>query len=208
MWLPAGGIDQVAGALQARVDRGSADLERAQLDHAAADNRSQGSQIWASWNPRRKNDAVDQFLRINPPADAVIVRANWRDNPWFPTELEAERKHDLEYYPERYPHIWEGEYAKAFEGAYFAKQLQLAKLEGRIARVGADPILPRKIFFDLGGTSARADALAMWVVQFVGREIRILDYIEGIGQESCAVIAALIDQPTTRLENRSMTAAT
>lgn len=53
----------------------------------------------------------------------------------------------------------------------------------RIGRVGADPVLPYKAFFDLGGTSAKADALAIWIVQFVGREIRILDYIEGVGQE-------------------------
>jgi len=25
--------------------------------------RAEGSEIWASWNPRRKSDAVDQFLR-------------------------------------------------------------------------------------------------------------------------------------------------
>jgi hypothetical protein len=58
-----------------------------------------------------------------------------------------------------------------------------AKAEGRIGRASADPVLPYKAFFDLGGTSARADAVSIWIVQFVGREIRILDYIEGVGQE-------------------------
>ncbi len=48
-------------------------------------------------------------------------------------------------YPERYEHIWEGEYAKAFEGAYFAAALAAAKEEGIIGRVAADPLLPRKI---------------------------------------------------------------
>jgi phage terminase large subunit len=71
--------------------------------------RKSGSEIWASWNPRRKTDAVDRFLRMGPPDNAVVVRANHRDNPWFPPELEAERRHDYRHYPERYEHIWEGE---------------------------------------------------------------------------------------------------
>jgi phage terminase large subunit len=153
--------------------------------------RAPGSQIWASWNPRRAKDAIDQFLRVKPPHDAVVVRANWKDNPWFPPELEEERLHDLANYPDRYDHIWEGEYAKAFEGAYFAKQLTQAKAEERIARVAADPLLPKKCFFDLGGSGARADAMAIWVCQFIGREIRVLDYIEGISQPLAYYVAEL-----------------
>jgi phage terminase large subunit len=109
-----------------------------------------------------------------------VVQANWRDNPWFPQVLEDERKLDLELYPERYDHIWEGGYAKAFEGAYFAAQLNAAK--GRIGKVSADPLLPIRAYFDLGGSSASADAMAIWIVQFVGQEVRVLDYIEGVGQ--------------------------
>lgn len=144
--------------------------------------RAEGSEIWASWNPRRKSDAIDEFLRTNPPANAVVVKANWRDNPWFPKVLDDERKLDLQRYPERYEHIWEGDYAKAFEGAYFAKMLASARAEGRIGKVAADPLLPLRAFFDLGGSGASADAMAIWIVQWVGQEIRVLDYIEGVGQ--------------------------
>jgi phage terminase large subunit len=75
--------------------------------------RAEGSQIWASWNPRRKTDAIDEFLRQRRPDNAIIVRSSWRDNPWFTPELEDERQLDLKLYPERYDHFWEGEYAKA-----------------------------------------------------------------------------------------------
>src|SRR5215470_1687713 len=81
------------------------------------------SEIWASWNPTRKNDAVDEFFRDEKPADSIAVEANWRDNPFFPDVLERERLLELELYPDRYGHIWEGEYARAFEGAYFAQGL-------------------------------------------------------------------------------------
>jgi len=144
--------------------------------------RMQESELWFSWNPRRKSDSVDEFLRANKPADAVVVKSNWRDNPWFPDVLEQERKLDLERYPERYGHIWEGEYATATEGAYFAALLAKAKAEQRIGKVAADPLLPLRAFWDLGGSGATADAMAIWVVQWVNQQILVLDYIEGIGQ--------------------------
>jgi phage terminase large subunit len=96
--------------------------------------------------------------------------------------LDEERKLDLERYPERYDHVWEGGYAKAFEGAYFATGLSQARQQGRIGRVAADPLLPIKLFWDLGGSGASADAMAIWAVQFIAQEIRVLDYIEGQGQ--------------------------
>jgi phage terminase large subunit len=134
--------------------------------------RAQGSQIWFSWNPRRKSDAVDEFLRAKkPPDNAIVVQANWRDNPWFPEVLEEERRLDLETWPERYPHTWEGAYAAAFEGAYFAKHLERARQEGRICRVSVDPMLSVKAFFDIGGAGFKSDAMAIWLCQFVGREV-------------------------------------
>jgi hypothetical protein len=48
-------------------------------------SRPKDSEIWFSWNPRRKSDAVDKFLRVECPDNAIVVKANWRDNPWFPT---------------------------------------------------------------------------------------------------------------------------
>jgi phage terminase large subunit len=144
--------------------------------------RGADSQIWASWNPRRKGDAVDDFLRGRKPRGAAVVSVNWRDNPWFPQVLEEERLTDLTLYPDRYEHIWEGGYAKALEGAYYAKPLAEARAQRRICRVAADPLLPVRAFFDIGGSGANADAMAIWIAQFVDREIRVLDYIEGVGQ--------------------------
>jgi phage terminase large subunit len=46
--------------------------------------RRESSELWASWNPRRKSDAIDDFFRTKRPEGAILVNANWRDNPWFP----------------------------------------------------------------------------------------------------------------------------
>lgn len=144
--------------------------------------RVEGSEIWASWNPRRKTDAIDEFLRGSKHDNAAVVEANWRDNPWFPSVLEDERQLDKERYPERYDHIWEGAYATAFEGAYFASLLTQARQDGRIGVVAADPLLPIRAYCDIGGSGATADAFAIWIVQFVGQEIRVLNYYEAVGQ--------------------------
>jgi len=133
--------------------------------------RAAGSELWASWNPRRKSDAIDDFLRARKAEGAIVVNANWRDNPWFPAVLDEERRLDLKLYPDRYDHIWEGDYVRAFEGAYFAQVLNEARAEARIGRVSADPLLPLRAFIDIGGAGASADAFTIWIVQWVGTEI-------------------------------------
>lgn len=152
--------------------------------------RAPGSELWFSWNPRRKTDAVDALLRgAEPPTGAVVVRANWSDNPWFPAELEQERQDDARSRPDQYDHIWEGDYAKVVEGAYYAASLTQARAEKRIGRVAADPLMTYRLFWDIGGTGAKADACTIWVAQFIGREIRVLDYYEAQGQPLAAHVA-------------------
>lgn len=144
--------------------------------------RKDGAEIWASWNPRKKTDAIDEFLRQNAPAGSMVVEANWNQNPFFPARLEAERQHDLCHYPDQYPHIWEGEYVKIFEGAYYAAQLTAARSSNRITELSPDPLMTMRAIFDIGGTGAKADAVAIWIAQFIGPRILVLDYYEAVGQ--------------------------
>lgn len=145
--------------------------------------REEGSELWFSWNPRRKTDPVDMMLRGEQlPTDAKVIRANWSDNPYFPAVLEQERIDCLQITPEQYGHIWEGEYAVVLEGAYYAKHIQEARIGGRIGIVGPDPLMTYRIFVDIGGTGARADAFTMWIAQFIGKQVRVLDYYEAVGQ--------------------------
>jgi len=145
--------------------------------------RKPGSQMWFSWNARRKTDPVDVMFRgLEKPTGAVVVQANWRDNPWFTAELEQERLDCLRMQPDQYDHIWEGGYVAIAEGAYFARQLTAAKTEGRVGQVAADPLMVTRAYVDIGGTGAKADAFALWIVQFVGVAVRVLDYYEAVGQ--------------------------
>jgi phage terminase large subunit len=152
--------------------------------------RAPGSEKWFSWNPRRRTDAIDQLLRGKEvPTGAVVIQSNWRDNPWMTSESEQERLDCLRIKPDQYAHIWEGDYVTVIDGAYYAAQLVEAKAHGRIGRVAADPLMTRRLFFDIGGTGARADAVAVWVAQFIGKEIRVLDYYEAVGQPLATHVA-------------------
>ena len=73
--------------------------------------RAPGSELWFSWNPNQATDPIDALLRSDdPPPGAVIVRANYADNPWLPAELLTEMEYDRKRDPEKYAHIWLGEY--------------------------------------------------------------------------------------------------
>ena len=147
------------------------------------------AELWVTWNRKRKTAAVEKrFCNVKDPR-IKIVKCNWRDNPRFPAKLERERQRDLEHRPEQYPHIWEGEYVTALEGAYFAKHLLKARLDGRIGFFPADPLMTIRLVCDIGGTGARADAFTIWAVQFIGHEIRVVNYYESVGQPIDAHLA-------------------
>jgi phage terminase large subunit len=153
--------------------------------------REEGAEIWVTWNPERKNSATHKRFRVDPPARSKIVELNWRDNPWFPDTLNRKRLEDMEKRPDSYQHVWEGGFVTALEGAYFASALNRARTEGRICQVDFDPLITVRLFCDIGGTGAKADAFAMWPAQFIGDEIRVRDYYEAVGQPLSAHIAWL-----------------
>ena len=149
------------------------------------------AELWVTWNPKRKSAAVESRFRSANDNLIRMVELNWRDNPKFPAMLERARLRDQRERPDQYAHIWEGEYVSVIEGAYFAKHLTQAKAEGRIGNVARDPLMAVRAFWDIGGTGKRADACAIWIAQFVGREIRVLDYYEAVGQPLAVHIAWL-----------------
>lgn len=73
--------------------------------------RAPGSELWFSWNPRFATDPIDRMLRgENIPAGALVVEANYVDNPWLPQELIEEIEYDKRRDPDKYAHIWLGKY--------------------------------------------------------------------------------------------------
>jgi phage terminase large subunit len=81
--------------------------------------RRPGSQLIFTWNPVSETDPVDVLLRVNPPDNAIVVKVNWQDNPWFPEELRSDMERDRARDPGKYQHIWEGAYRTLSEARIF-----------------------------------------------------------------------------------------
>lgn len=155
--------------------------------------REEDAELWVTWNPARRSSATNKRFRETKDPRYKVVEMNWRDNARFPAILERQRKRDLELRPDSYPHIWEGAFATAATGAYYAAALNACRSAGRIGRLAFDPLMRRRAFLDLGGTGRNADAFAMWIAQFVGKEVRVPLYYEAVGQPLAAHIAWLRD---------------
>lgn len=153
--------------------------------------READSELWVTWNPERKASATHKRFRETTDPRTKVVEMNWRDNPWFPEVLNRVRLKDQAERPESYEHVWEGGFKGVTEGAYFASALTKAKADGRIGFLAADDLMTLRAYWDIGGTGAKADACAIWVAQFVGQQIRVLDYYEAVGQPLAAHVAWL-----------------
>lgn len=92
--------------------------------------RDQGSEIWLTLNPGRKPDATSQRFIESPPGDAIKIKVNWCDNPFFPDTLDAERKRDQDLLdPSTYAHIWEGDYIENTAAQVFSDKYEIKEFE-------------------------------------------------------------------------------
>lgn len=116
-------------------------LSQRSLDLLRPTIRKPNSQLWFSWNPSLESDPVDALLRgEHPPPDAVVVQANYRDNPWLPDVLKQELEYDQKRDPDKFAHVWLGEYQRNSEARVFRNWTieEFEAPKGTTFRLGAD----------------------------------------------------------------------
>ena len=136
--------------------------------------RKPNSEIWVSFNPELDTDDTYTRFVVNKPDNAVVVKMNYSDNPWFPEVLEIERLHCKETNPHDYDNIWEGNCKTAVDGAIYHEEIREAQEKGRITNLPYDPMLKVHAVFDLGWN----DSMSIILCQKIRSEIRIIEYIE------------------------------
>lgn len=95
-------------------------LSQRSLDLLRPTFRHDEAEMWFSWNPAKATDPVDAFLRgEHPPSDAVVVEANYTDNPWLPEALKADIADDRARDPDKFAHVWGGQYAQQSQARVF-----------------------------------------------------------------------------------------
>lgn len=141
--------------------------------------RKENSEIWLTFNPELETDYTYQYFVRNPSKDTIVVKMNWRDNPFFPEVLREEKDKLKKLDEDSYLNIWEGNPLQMLEGVVFAKQLRRAQEDSRICHVPWHTETPVDTFWDLG----RADMTTIWFVQRVAMQYRILAYFEDSGED-------------------------
>lgn len=154
-------------------------LSQRSIDLLRPTIREEGSELWWGWNPETDDVPVDKMLRgPNKINDAIVVEANWSDNPYFPDVLRLEMEADKARDYDKYLHIWEGHYRRTLDGSIYAKEVRQAYEDKRVCRVLPIPGMPIDTFWDLG-----RDTTAIWFGQIQMGEYRIPRYYQNAGEK-------------------------
>jgi phage terminase large subunit len=155
---------------------------------ALADRRG-----WAAFigTPKGKNAFWEIYERANAQDDWLALRLKASETGLVADDELAELRAELS--PDEYAREFETSFDAAIEGAYYATLLQKADEERRIGSVPHDPGSEVHAAFDLG----IGDSTAIWLAQFVGKEIRLVDYIENNGVGLDWYARQLRDKPYT-----------
>lgn len=119
------------------------------------------SEIWVSFNPKNILDDTYQRFIVKPPAGAIVLKANYNDNPHFhdsplPAQMAEckERDYDL------YLHIWEGEPVADSDMAIIKPSWIAAAVDAHKA-LGFDAEGERRVGFDVADEGEDSNATTL-----------------------------------------------
>jgi hypothetical protein len=112
-----------------------------------------------------KNKDYDWFTAIYKASETNVLPQ---------TELDAAKREMPE---EIYEQEYECSFTAALTGSYYGKLVEEAERAGRITDVPYDPALPVHTWWDLG----IGDTTAIWFLQQLGVQYRLMDYLEQSG---------------------------
>ena len=146
---------------------------------------------WELWSKNRGDSYLDLFIE-----DIKYDHLVWTNkNKWFTQFLTADdtkrddgtpviTKEDIERAIEEGMDVElaQQEFYCSFDigvaGSYFSGLLTQAEKDRRVARGLYDPLLPVDTWWDIGID----DSTSIWFTQQAGKEIRVIDYLEGQGE--------------------------
>lgn len=102
------------------------------------------------------------------------IRLDDEQKNWYSLRASTQGDDMKREYPSTPEECWE----TSNLGTYYAKHITQARLEKRIGYVPYDESLPVFTAWDLGYN----DSTSIWFLQVYGKEIRLIDYVEGSGE--------------------------
>ena len=107
----------------------AATLSKRSLDLLIPTLRSEGAELWMTFNPGSSSDPVSkEFIvpyqaqldrdRYYEDETTMVIRSNYKNNPFFPKNLEQLRQKHHEHKPRaEYDHVWNGEFNDSVDSA-------------------------------------------------------------------------------------------
>jgi phage terminase large subunit len=149
--------------------------------------RKEGSEIWVSFNPELDEDETYQRFVANPPTNSIVIKVNYRDNPWFTDVLRQEMEDDKRRNHAEYLVTWEGHCRQSVEGAIYEDEMRMLHEENRIGVVPYNPKKPVNIFWDLG----YGDQTSIWFIQKAELEYYAIDFYQNARKKLAHYVTVL-----------------
>ena len=143
--------------------------------------------VISTLNVQMDSDEVYKRFISNTPADAVVIKMTWRDNPWASPALASGRERMKREDPDEYDNIWEGNPRSSVAGAIYAKEVASMIERKRARPLPYDPQLPVHTVWDLGWN----DAMSIILVQRVSSAVMVIGYLEASGKTYAECVAEL-----------------
>lgn len=115
-------------------------------------------------------DMAEYFISLKAKGIPLTNEQQW----WYAAKEKVQGEEVKREYPSTPDEAWE----QSNEGTYYGKLITIARLDNRIGHVPYDDALPVYTAWDLGYN----DSTAIWFFQVLGKEIRLIDYVEGSGE--------------------------
>ena len=145
---------------------------------------------WAVFNytPRGKNHGYDLYtMAIDNPKWFVQLLTVNDTNAISQEAIQEERDAGMD--EDLVQQEFYCSFNAAIQGSYYSKQIKKCEEDGRLTSVPYAEQLPVYTVWDLGV----GDAMAIWFVQQIGQELRIIDYYEASG-EGFTYYAKVLDE--------------
>ena len=156
---------------------------------------------WATFitTPRGNNHLKRMYDGAQGDEDWFTQRLSWQDTGIL-TQEQADRER-AEYCREygqddgnaMFDQEWECSFDVALAGSYYGRIIADMRSSGQITNVPYDPATLVHTAWDLG----ISDSTVIWLWQIVGREIHVIDRIDGSGQPLNYYVSQLKDKPYT-----------
>jgi phage terminase large subunit len=129
------------------------------------------------YTPRGRNHGYD-LLKVAQRNEDWFSEILTVDDTGIMTPEDIQKERDEGMSPDMIAQEYYCSFDASLHGAYYATQMAKALDDGRITGVPHQPEHPVETWWDIG----IGDSTAIWFVQYVGREIHLIDYYETSGE--------------------------